>query len=220
MQTLANPYFVCARDLGHGDALMERYTEPDEDIADEDIADQDMQGLEDEAEDAVEGAVEDAVEDADEVTEFKYGFEYMISVVAWESSLNRNPWAGFKQIHRILQEIQDLFSSESMQNNDFEDIETKHDALGIELNDCAPRIFLQCMQLRSPEAANQWPLIEWRFDCFRNGLNMTSLDKTHRISFNWHPVLEYEDEDGVVRFQKITVLYTGPFEMEQVEYSI
>ena len=210
MQTLENPYFVCARDLGYGDALMERYTEPDEDIADED-----MQGLEDETEDETEDTVEGAVEDADEVTEFEYGFEYMINVVAWESSLNRDPWAGFKQIHRILQEMQVFFSAESMQNNDFED-------LRMELRDCAPRIFLQCMQLRSPEAANQWPLIEWRFDCFRNSLNMTSLDETHRISFHWHPVLEYEDEDDndVTRLQNITVSYTGPFEMERVEYSV
>ena len=215
MQTLENPYFVCARDLGHGDALMERYTEPDEDIADEGLEDE----AEDETEDETEDTVEGAVEDADEVTEFEYGFEYMISVVAWESSLNRNPWAGFKQIHGILQEITDLRSAESMLNNDLEDIEAQHDELGIELSDCAPRIFLQCMQLRSPEAANQWPLIEWRFDCFRNGLNMTSLDETHRISFHWHDVQEYQDEDDndVTRLQNITVSYTGPFEMERVD---
>ena len=194
MPASEHPYLV-TRDLENNDTYdtwMARYTEP--------------------------AAQEAAQEDEHMPQEYEYDRQYR-----WNVSVptpRARPWIGLNQIQRILNEVCELHSPESIRNNTPEYTHRRHNQLSTELQDNVPGLFLQSFHIVSPEEANLWSPIQWRFECFPNGLDMTSLTspgRIHEIAFHWD-IEEYTDEDDAVsRMQVVTVQYTGPFELEQVD---
>lgn len=190
MPASEHPYLVFARDLGYRDALMARYDEP--------------------------AAQEAAQEDEHMPQEYEYDRRYYWNVSVPTPSAR--PWIGLNQIQRILNEVCELHSPESIRNNAPEYTQRRHIELSTELQHNVPGLFLQSFHIVSPEEANLWSPIHWTFECFPNGLDMTSPGRIHRIAFHWD-IEEYTAEDDVVsRMRVVTVQYTGPFELEEVDY--
>jgi hypothetical protein len=205
-----HPYLVCAR--AHGQDYLDLFSEAPEDMPELPPLADPLLGL----------GLED--EDDDPATDFEIAVTYTLNVHEPEPAAP--PWAGLNQLHRIMQDLRELHSPESTQNNAPESTQARHLALMAELANCASRTFLQCFRILSPAFADQWRDVQWTYDIFRDGLEMTSVghvfmgDGLHRISFQWDTDVIYNDEDeGVIsRLRVINVRYTGPFELEEREY--
>ena len=212
-----HPYLVCAR--AHGQDYLDLFSEaPSE-------APEDMPELPPLADQLLGLGLED--EDDDPATDFEIAVAY-----AWdvnEPEPDGPPWAGLNQLHRILQDLRELHSPESTQNNAPESTQARHLALMAELANCASRTFLQCFRIlaapgESPAFADQWRDIQWTYDIYRNSLWMTSVgdvfmgDGLHQISFQWDTDEVYNDEGEGVISRVINVRYTGQFELEQRQY--
>ena len=200
-----HPYLVCAR--AHGQDYLDLFSEAPEDMPELPIWDQ-LLGL----------GLED--EDDDPAADFEIAATYMLNVHEPEPA--GPPWAGLNQLHRILQDLRELHSPESTQNNAPESTQARQNALMAELRNCASRTFLQCFRILSFSGEDQWRDIQWTYDIFRNSLEMTSVggDGLHRISFQWYSDLIYNDEDtGVIsHLRVINVRYTGPLLLEERQY--
>jgi hypothetical protein len=125
------------------------------------------------------------------------------------------PWIGFNVIHSILSEMQVVHSPDFIQANSAEVYLQRGQEVHNQLINLVPGIFLNSFRILSPEEEGQWPNIVWDFQCFVNGLNVTSHGGNHKISFDWN-IEELYDEDALLCFKLITVEYTGPFQLQEI----